>query len=79
MLIWIALIGLILFSLAAYSAGRRKVLRASGGSTRVLHSLPGYYGAYVALWAAAPAAIGGWMVKVGGVLAAAKDAERGVL
>jgi len=57
MLIWIALIGLVLFSLAAYSAGRRKVLRASGGSARALHSLPGYYGAYVALWAAAPAAI----------------------
>ena len=57
MLIWIALAGLILIAAAAYSAGRRKVLAAVGGQTRALHSLPGYYGAFLALWVAAPAAI----------------------
>jgi phosphate transport system permease protein len=29
----------------------------SGGVARVLHSLPGYYGTYAALWAGAPAAL----------------------
>ena len=57
MFIWIALAGLILLALAAYSVGRRKVLAAVGGQTRALHSLPGYYGAFLALWVAAPAAI----------------------
>ena len=57
MLIWIALLGLILFSATAYVAGRRKVLGASGGRSRLMHSLPGYHGAYLALWSAAPAII----------------------
>ncbi|MDO8900615.1 MAG: phosphate ABC transporter permease subunit PstC [Phenylobacterium sp.] len=57
MLIWIALLGLILFSAASYAAGRRKVLSAAGHRPSLLHSLPGYYGAYLALWAAAPAAL----------------------
>ncbi|WP_333587369.1 phosphate ABC transporter permease subunit PstC [Phenylobacterium sp.] len=57
MFIWIALAGLVLLALAAYSVGRRKVLDAVGGQTRALHSLPGYYGAFLALWVAAPAAI----------------------
>lgn len=57
MFIWIALAGLVLIAAAAYMAGRRKVLAAVGGQTRGLHSLPGYYGAFLALWMAAPAAI----------------------
>ena len=57
MLIWIALLGLILFSVTAYAAGRRKVLSAAGGRARLMHSLPGYHGAYLALWTAAPAII----------------------
>lgn len=57
MLIWIALLGLILFSVSAYTAGRRQVLKSAGGRSRLLHSLPGYHGAYLALWAAAPAVI----------------------
>nr|HMP63370.1 phosphate ABC transporter permease family protein [Phenylobacterium sp.] len=57
MFIWIALAGLVLLALAAYSVGRRKVLAAVGGQTRALHSLPGYYGAFLALWVAAPEAI----------------------
>ena len=57
MLTWIALAAVVLFSAAAYAAGRRKALGAAGGTALTLHSLPGYYGAYFALWVAAPAAL----------------------
>lgn len=54
MLTWVALAALIFFSGATYFAGRRK---AAGQAADVsLHSLPGYHGAYAALWASAPAA-----------------------
>jgi phosphate transport system permease protein len=39
----------------AYYLGRKKALAASGGNIRRLHSLPNYYGYYVALWAGIPA------------------------
>jgi phosphate transport system permease protein len=54
MLIWAAFLALVLFSAAAYVLGRRRVL-ASGPAGPRPHSRPGYHGAYVALWAAAPA------------------------
>ena len=55
MLTWVALAALIFFSGATYLAGRRRaVALAAGAST---HSLPGYHGAYAALWAGAPAAV----------------------
>jgi len=57
MLTWIVLSALILFSAATYMAARRKALTAVGGKTTGLHSLPGYYGAYTALWAGVPAAL----------------------
>ena len=52
-LIFIA--GLLLFMAFAYQLGRRRVLRQAGGDIRELHSLPGYYGAYVALLCGLPA------------------------
>ncbi len=42
---------------AAYQLGRRRALRVVGGKARDLHSLPEYYGAYVALWCLIPAAL----------------------
>ncbi len=48
-----------LFALCAvaYLAGRRRVLALGGelGGVRFLHSLPGYYGVYAALWCLLPA------------------------
>ncbi|MCD6073666.1 MAG: phosphate transporter permease [Rhodospirillales bacterium] len=41
----------------AYQYGRRRALGLVGGKARELHSLPGYHGAYVALWCLLPAAI----------------------
>lgn len=54
--ILIVLLGLMA---AAYYIGRQRALGAVGGSSgiRQLHSLPSYYGAYVVLWAALPAAL----------------------
>lgn len=57
MLTWIALTALLLFSIATYMAARRRVVAASGGKTSALHSLPGYYGTYAALWVGVPAAL----------------------
>jgi phosphate transport system permease protein len=57
MLTWLSLLFLALFSGAAFTFGRRRAVTASGGATRVLHSLPGYYGTYAALWAGVPAAL----------------------
>ena len=38
-----------------YVLGRRRALTTSGGSHASLHSRPGYYGSYLALWCAIPA------------------------
>jgi phosphate transport system permease protein len=45
---------LLVFSSLAFYLGRKRAL-ASGTGPRNLHSLPGYYGMYVALWCGLPA------------------------
>jgi len=59
----IILLLLLAFSSAAFYVGRRRALSVAGGQIRKLHSLPGYYGLYVAIWAALPALVlfGLWM------------------
>lgn len=58
MLTWIALLALFLFSGATYAFGRRKAQAlAATSKAGALHSLPGYHGSYVALWAGLPAAL----------------------
>lgn len=46
---------LLIVSSLAYYLGRKKALAAADGNIRRLHSLPNYYGYYVALWAGLPA------------------------
>ncbi|MFZ1413786.1 MAG: phosphate ABC transporter permease subunit PstC [Defluviicoccus sp.] len=46
---------LLILSSLAYYLGRKKALAAADGNIRRLHSLPNYYGYYVALWAGIPA------------------------
>lgn len=41
----------------AFRAGRSRAVAIAGGRRRVLHSLPGYYGYYLALWCALPALV----------------------
>jgi phosphate transport system permease protein len=48
--------GLLALSAAAYRLGRRKALTQRSGG-RKLHSLPAYYGVYVALWCGLPALV----------------------
>ena len=45
---------LLLLSLAGFFLGRRRSLATAGGSIRSLHSLPSYYGWYLALWCGIP-------------------------
>jgi phosphate transport system permease protein len=54
---WIPLFALLGVVALAYYLGSKRAVAAVGGPTRIshLHSLPGYYGSYTALWAATPA------------------------
>jgi phosphate transport system permease protein len=46
---------LLLLTAIAFQLGRRRALAVAGGRPRNLHSLPSYYGYYVALWCGVPA------------------------
>ncbi|MCZ4090439.1 MULTISPECIES: phosphate ABC transporter permease subunit PstC [Sinorhizobium] len=48
---------IVLIGFIAYFAGRARSLAQSGGKFADLHSLPGYHGSYVAIWAMLPAAL----------------------
>jgi phosphate transport system permease protein len=54
---WILLLALLAVLALAYHLGRKRAVTVAGGPTRIstLHSLPGYYGFYTALWAGLPA------------------------
>ena len=58
---------LLLLSAAAYYLGRRRAFTVAAGRVRNLHSLPSYYGYYVALWCGLPALL------VAGVWYSAED------
>ncbi|MGH6635835.1 MAG: phosphate ABC transporter permease subunit PstC, partial [Gammaproteobacteria bacterium] len=46
---------LLVLASISYLAGRRRSLATAGGKIRLLHSLPGYYGFYAAIWCGVPA------------------------
>lgn len=46
---------LVVAAVAAYFLGRSKARRLAGGRARILHSLPGYYGTYLAILTILPA------------------------
>jgi len=48
---------LLVLSAVAFQVGRSKALRSTGGKIAPLHSLPTYYGSYVALWVGIPSLI----------------------
>ena len=45
----------LLIGLGAYIAGRTRAIATARGKLSTLHSLPGYHGTYVAIWATLPA------------------------
>lgn len=51
-------------AIAGFFAGRRRAIATADGDARKLHSLPGYYGQSILLFAAVPALLllGGWML-----------------
>ena len=49
------IVALLIVSAVGYQLGRRRALSVAGGNIRNLHSLPGYYGYYTALWCGIPA------------------------
>lgn len=48
---------ILLIGFIAYFAGRARSLSLSGSKLATLHSLPGYHGSYVAIWAVLPAVL----------------------
>jgi len=48
------LIGVAGLALLAFGMGWKRALATAGGDARVLHSRPGYYGSFVALWCGLP-------------------------
>ena len=71
------LAALLVLTAAAYQAGRRRALATAGGDQRRLHSLPSYYGVYVALWCALPAllVLGLWVALQGRIVEAVLVSE----
>ncbi|MDO8296246.1 MAG: phosphate ABC transporter permease subunit PstC [Caulobacter sp.] len=57
MTVLIALALLAAFSAGVYLLGRRRAVVLADGKSASLHSLPGYHGTWVALWAGVPAAL----------------------
>ncbi|WP_275788251.1 phosphate ABC transporter permease subunit PstC [Pararhizobium gei] len=55
---------IVLVGLGAYFAGRARAMASANGKLSVLHSLPGYHGVYVAIWAILPAAVvlAAWLI-----------------
>ena len=51
------IIALLVLTAVGYQLGRRRALGLVKGNVRELHSLPGYYGYYTALWCGIPALI----------------------
>ena len=49
------LVALLGMTVVAYVLGRRRSVRAASSTGLTFHSLPGYYGSYVAIWCALPA------------------------
>lgn len=48
---------LLLLSMVGYVMGRSRAVAVAGGSIATLHSVPNYYGSFVALWAGLPALV----------------------
>jgi phosphate transport system permease protein len=46
---------LLVLSMAGYFMGRTRAVATAGGERRLLHSVPSYYGFYVAIWCGIPA------------------------
>src|ERR1044072_1981409 len=71
------LAALLFLGAAAYQAGRRRALAAVNGDLRRLHSLPTYYGVYVALWCALPAllVLAAWVALQGRIVEAVLVSE----
>ena len=53
----VLLVALAILVVIAFWVGKARALSLAGGSSRNLHSLPGYYGLLTALWCAIPALI----------------------
>jgi len=53
----VLLVALAVLVVIAFWVGKSRALSLAGGSSRNLHSLPGYYGLLTALWCAIPALI----------------------
>ncbi len=70
--LWLLLALILAIAMFGMVGGRRRAHALAGSDASQLHSLPGYHGAYVALWVALPAlaAFTVWMVAKGPIIEA---------
>lgn len=70
MSIWILLCIVLLASVYGVMRGKSRAVAVAGADVSSLHSLPGYHGAYVALWAAIPALLAAvaWLAAEGDII-----------
>ncbi|NJO55593.1 MAG: phosphate ABC transporter permease subunit PstC, partial [Rhodospirillales bacterium] len=54
MSVWFIVVVLLMLSTLGFYLGKQRALSAKRGESQSLHSLPGYYGYYVALWCIIP-------------------------
>jgi len=54
---WVLVVALLILGLAGYYLGRSRAVASADGRAASLHSVPSYYGMYVAIWAAVPGLI----------------------
>ncbi len=64
MAVWIILAAVFVLALIGFYLGRSRSLASASGEVRSLHSLPSYYGYYVAVWCGIPAVLllGLWLM-----------------
>ncbi len=53
----VVIVAVVILAAVGYATGRRRSVAAVAGRLRELHSLPSYYGSYVALWCGVPSLI----------------------
>ncbi|MCE6961597.1 phosphate ABC transporter permease subunit PstC [Cereibacter sphaeroides] len=85
----ILVLAVLILAAAGFLLGRRRALSTAGGDPRRLHSLPGHYGQFAALFAAVPAlaVLAVWLVvqpvvldsRISAMLPAGGAAETGLL
>lgn len=70
MTVFVLIAAVLIITALSYNLGRSYALGQAGGHSKALHSRPGYYGTFSALWVAVPALflLGIWLAAEGTIV-----------